>query len=86
MAYGNCVLVSDIAENLETVGEAGLSFDSRAGPAALRDRLAYLIERPDVVRDHGQRALHVARERYSWEGLVDQYEQLYIRLLDGRRN
>ena len=30
MGYGNCVLVSDIEENLEVIGSAGLSFQSRS--------------------------------------------------------
>lgn len=86
MAYGNCVLVSDIPENLETVGDAGLSFDSRAGPAALRQGLAHLTERPEVVERYRQRARRHARERYAWERVTDQYEQLYLSLLNGRAN
>ncbi len=82
MGYGNCVLVSDIPENLETVGDAGLSFDLRGGAEALRERLAHLIERPAVVRKYRRRALRYARERYSWERVTDAYEQLYIRLLN----
>ena len=39
MGYGNCVLVSNIAENLETVGEAGLSFDIKQPVPSLRARL-----------------------------------------------
>jgi glycosyltransferase involved in cell wall biosynthesis len=86
MAHGNCVLVSDIPENLEAVGGAGLSFDSRGGPAALRQALAYLAERPEVVEGCRQRARRFAREHYAWESVIDQYEQLYLSLLDGRSN
>jgi len=84
MAYGNCVLVSDIPENLEAVGDAGLSFESRRGPEALKERLADLIGKPEVVRRYRGRALRFARERYTWERVTDAYEQLYVRLLDGR--
>lgn len=81
MAYGNCVLVSDIPENLEAVSDAGVAFDSRRGPGALRERLAELIQQPELVARYREKARRFASERYSWERITDSYENLYARLL-----
>jgi len=62
MGYGNCVLVSNIAENVETVGDAGLTFDIDRPVESLRARLAELIASPDVVTCHRVKSLAYARE------------------------
>jgi glycosyltransferase involved in cell wall biosynthesis len=80
MGYGNCVLVSNIAENVETVGEAGLNFDISRPVESLRDRLAELIAAPDVVACHRARSLEYARENFSWERVTDAHEDLYYQV------
>ena len=46
--WEKCVLVSDIPENLETIGDAGFSF--RHGDSEdLKEKLQFLLENPDVV-------------------------------------
>jgi glycosyltransferase involved in cell wall biosynthesis len=77
MGYGNCVLVSNIAENLETVGQAGLSFDIRSPVDSLRSRLRDLLGAPDTVECHRQKSLEYARANYSWERVADDHERLY---------
>jgi glycosyltransferase involved in cell wall biosynthesis len=80
MGYGNCVLVSNIAENVETVGDAGLSFDISRPVESLRDRLAELIASPDLVACHRAKSLEYARENFSWERVTDAHEALYYRV------
>jgi glycosyltransferase involved in cell wall biosynthesis len=77
MGYGNCVLVSDIAENVETVGDAGLSFDVKQPVASLAGRLRDLIAAPDVVACHREKSLAYARATFSWERVADDHERLY---------
>jgi glycosyltransferase involved in cell wall biosynthesis len=75
MAAGNCVLVNDHAPNVETVGEAGLTFSGQQGVPSLVERLGELFDRPELVEEMRGRALERAK-RYSWEAVTDQYERL----------
>ena len=81
MAFGNCVVVHDTAENQETVGNAGLSYAGSAGAAALREVLADLLDNPAKVAEFRQRAAVRATTVYSWDVITDQYEVLFERLL-----
>ncbi|HYM15498.1 MAG TPA: glycosyltransferase family 4 protein [Dehalococcoidia bacterium] len=80
MGYGNCVLVSDIPENVETVGPAGITFQIADPVASLRDRLARLIAAPELVGCHRAKSLDYAREHFSWERVTDAHEDLYYQV------
>jgi glycosyltransferase involved in cell wall biosynthesis len=80
MGYGNCVLVSDIAENIETVGEAGLTFRIADAAPSLRSRLEELLASPQTVACRRQTAARYAAERYSWERVADAHESLYYQV------
>ena len=80
MGFGNCVLVSNIAENLETVGDAGLSFDIKHPVEALRTRLLELFASPEIVACHRQKSLEYGAANYSWERVTDQHEDLYYQV------
>jgi glycosyltransferase involved in cell wall biosynthesis len=77
MGYGNCVLVSGIPENRETVGDAGVTFDINDAVPSLRASLAGLIGSPETVAERRERSLAFARENYDWERVADQHEGLY---------
>ena len=83
MALGNCVVANNTAENLETMGPAGLAYEGRLGGDALRLRLAELLARPALVEDYRQRARAWVQAHYSWERVTDEYEALFQRLLRG---
>lgn len=55
MKYGVAILVSDIKENIELVGQFGFSFKNKS-MLDLRDRLAFLLSRPKEVLEMGERA------------------------------
>ena len=82
MALGNCVVVNDTAENLETIGEAGFSYRGKRGAEALRDVLEQLLQSPDLVEGYGHKARNRVREFYSWDKVADEYERLFLRLLE----
>jgi glycosyltransferase involved in cell wall biosynthesis len=84
MGYGNCVLVSNIAENLETVGDAGVSFDIARPVESLRERLCELIKAPQVVDERRAASLAFARREYDWERVADDHEALYYRVAAAR--
>jgi glycosyltransferase involved in cell wall biosynthesis len=83
LASGNCVLVNDHPPNAETVGDAGFYFSRQLGEPDLAEKLAYLLERPELVEEYRGRALERA-ERYSWEAITDAYERM-LREVCGER-
>lgn len=80
MSYGSCALVSDIPECLEVIGGCGVSFRS-SDYLNLKDKLRYLIDNPDVVRQIGSRAKKRIYEQYMWGPIIDKLEWLYNSLL-----
>ncbi|HUT15359.1 MAG TPA: glycosyltransferase, partial [Anaerolineae bacterium] len=81
MAFGNCVIVNDTPQNLEVIGDAGLSYRGSRGPVHLRDLLRRLLEDEATVREYRGRAQSRAAEHYSWDSAVTRYEGLFERLL-----
>jgi glycosyltransferase involved in cell wall biosynthesis len=79
MACGRCVLASDIEQNRETVGEAGLTFRSQDA-ADLRRALAGVLSAPERVQQLGRAALERINTTYNWNRVIDQLEALYERL------
>ena len=53
MAYRNCVLVSDIEENLEAVAGSGVTFEAK-NVNDLKDKLEFLMGNPAVVQDEAE--------------------------------
>ena len=80
LAAGNCVLVNDHAPNVETVGDAGLTFSGAVGIPSLTEQLERLFDEPALVERYRARARERAR-RYSWEAVTDEYEQLLVSVL-----
>jgi glycosyltransferase involved in cell wall biosynthesis len=80
MGFGNCVVVQDIEENLETVGDAGLSYEGQAGAAGLRGVLQRLLSDPRLVEEYRRRARTRAQEYFSWDAVTRSYERLFRRI------
>ncbi len=81
MALGNCVVVNDTQENLETISQAGLGYSGQRGVTALRDVLRKLITEPATVEMYRERAVSHVQEHYDWDKVTDQYEQLFQQLI-----
>ena len=77
LAAGNCVLVNDHAPNVETVGDAGVTFSGAEGVPSLTAALERLFDEPELVEHYRARARERAR-RYSWDAVTDEYEQLLV--------
>jgi glycosyltransferase involved in cell wall biosynthesis len=76
MAQGKCVIVSDIPENTDVVGEGASRF--AAGDAAsLAQAISEIDSRPDLVDALGAKALARATEDFSWDRVVDDLENVY---------
>ncbi|UCF79363.1 MAG: glycosyltransferase family 4 protein [Candidatus Eiseniibacteriota bacterium] len=80
LSYGKCVLVSDIAENLEVVEDCAPSFRSK-DVGDLRRKLEELLAAPDVLASYEERAKQHILQRFTWDGVTKSLEQLYVELL-----
>jgi glycosyltransferase involved in cell wall biosynthesis len=80
MAFGNCVVVHDTAENLETIGDAGFSYAGSIGAESLRKMLQTLLSEPSLLKEYRQRAELRARSCYTWEAVTDTYERLFYQV------
>jgi glycosyltransferase involved in cell wall biosynthesis len=77
MGYGNCVLTLATPENVEAVGEAGIHYTDADD---LVVKLQKVLRDGAAVNQYRQRAQERVRERYDWEYVVDQYENLFARM------
>ena len=85
MAFGNCVVVHNTPENLETIGDAGLWYDGRAGAASLAPVLETLVSAPPLVSAYRQRAAGARLTCIARDAVTDAYEALFRQVLGSRR-
>ena len=80
MGAGVCVLASDIPENREVVEDAGFLFR----PSDARDlesMMRYLIADHDARQSAARRGKQRIREKYQWDQITRQIEQLYLEVM-----
>lgn len=80
MAAAHAVVVSDIPENREAVGDTGIVFPV-GDHAALTSTLTALLASPERVRQLGERARARALAQYDWDDIALQTERLYREVL-----
>jgi len=81
LGYGNMILALDTAFNREVIRDFGLYFPKNAED--LTSRLQYVEENPRMVEQYQRRAPQRIREAYTWDHIVDQYEELFAQLANG---
>jgi glycosyltransferase involved in cell wall biosynthesis len=80
MAYGCCVVASDLPEVDGTLADAGPRF--RKGDSdTLAAEMAGLLLDPEKVRQYKQKARQRVIDHFSWDHVTDAYEALSMRLL-----
>ncbi len=78
MSYGNCCLVSDIAECREVVEKKAITF--RAGSvASLKQALNRLLQNEKIVQKYKEQAQSFILKKYNWEQVVTETLKLYER-------
>ena len=82
MAFGNCVIVHDTPENLETIDTAGFSYNGKEGASNLKDVLIKLLSQPSLVTEYRHRARQRAQTNYTWQAVTNSYERLFYEILD----
>lgn len=83
MGYGNSIFANDVPQHREVLGEAGIYFSVNR----LEDftkKLQYLLDHPGEIVHYRKLALKRVRERYSWDKVTSDYEQLFRNMLRKR--
>jgi glycosyltransferase involved in cell wall biosynthesis len=76
MGYGLGVLVSDIPENVDPLMGNGFVFKNKQ-MTDLRDKLAYMLNRPDEITLMGKRAQKHILDNYSWDSITQKTLAVY---------
>lgn len=69
MGYGLPVLASDIKENVEPLGKTGFTFHNK-DVQDLREKLAYVINKPDEATEAGNKAKQRIENEYNWDSIA----------------
>jgi glycosyltransferase involved in cell wall biosynthesis len=86
LAYGNCVLLSDIPENREVIDDEGTlrGFTFPSGCTdRLRDVLEHLLANPAEVEQMRSRSSALVEKKYNWDRIAERTLQLYQEVLAG---
>jgi glycosyltransferase involved in cell wall biosynthesis len=83
MGHGNAVLAHDVPEHREVVGDAGAYFKYRNGDDLAR-QLSTLLCDEEMTKRYRSLAERRVRDRYSWDGVADQYEAYFEELVAAR--
>ncbi|MCP4536225.1 MAG: glycosyltransferase [Chloroflexi bacterium] len=81
LSYGNCLLVSDVPENLEITGDAGFSFQN-GDATALAQQMQWLLDHPEQVQAARTRTQARASKLMDWRKVAKATQRLYESLYD----
>ncbi len=84
MGFGNCVLANDVPEHREVIRDAGPYFKT-SDWQDLRDKMQYLVDHPEEVKQYQAKAVARIKEAYTWDRIADGYEHLFYKM-NGHRN
>ena len=80
LSFGACIITTDIPENLEVIGDAGLSF-TPGDAIQLRELLGRILRRPKLVHSYRLAASQRVRTRPGWDEVTWLTEQFYCGIL-----
>lgn len=76
MSYGNCCLVSDIAECTEVVEDKAVVFE-KSNVEDLKRKIQELCDNPEMVQTYKKDAADFICKKYNWDEVVEKTLQLY---------
>lgn len=76
MSYGNCCLVSDIAECTEVVENKAVVFE-KGNVRELAEKMQFLCDKTDVVEKYKKEAADFICKKYVWDDVVRETLALY---------
>ena len=84
LAYGNCIIASDIPACVELAEDVGMVFTSQ-NVDELTESLETVLEHPELAQAMADRAKAVGMSQYSYDSIAVKTVELYERLLGGWR-
>jgi len=82
MAFGNCVIASDLAEISDVVGDTALRF-----PAGDVDKLAeliqYVADNPEIARLYRKKTAERVERLFNWQDVAAAHKRAYQKVLSG---
>ena len=79
MAFGACIIASDITANADLVGDSGLLFET-GNAVDLSSKIQDIIAHPDGAEVYRERALRRMTSEFNWDGISRQWGALYLGL------
>jgi glycosyltransferase involved in cell wall biosynthesis len=79
LSYGSCIIATNIPENLEVIGTAGLSFPP-GDVEALREHLRRILDDRGVVQEYRDKASALARSQPDWDEVARRTEEFYFHI------
>lgn len=76
MSYGNCCLVSDIAECAEVVEDKAVTF-AKSDVTDLKEKMQWLCDNHEVVMKYKSEAAEFICGKYNWDEIVARTLELY---------
>lgn len=76
MSYGNCCLVSDIAECAEVVEDKAVTF-KKSDVADLQEKLQKLCDDEKIVQKYKSEVADFICGKYNWDDVIDKTLELY---------
>jgi glycosyltransferase involved in cell wall biosynthesis len=83
LGYGNCILALNTAFNREVLNGYGIMFERSLED--LRRQLQTVEDDPEMAAEFRRHAPERILESYTWDQITDQYEALFHKLSQGRR-
>lgn len=80
MSYGNCCLTSDIPECSDVVEDKAVTF-KKGNIDDLIEKLQYLCDNEDAVKDYKAESADFICKKYSWDDVVKSTVRLYCQVL-----
>lgn len=84
MGYGLPILSSDIKENTEVIKDTGFIFKSK-NVDDLKEKLAYILNKPLEAEEKGKLAKARIQKEYSWDTIVKRTIELYWKAIDKKK-
>jgi glycosyltransferase involved in cell wall biosynthesis len=79
MGAGNCVLANDVPEHREVLRDAGFYYK---GKEDLKQKMMFLMDNQKDVMGKKKAAVEVIEKEYAWEKIADEYERLFLNLVE----
>jgi glycosyltransferase involved in cell wall biosynthesis len=83
MSHSRPVLVSDIPENLEVAGGIAKTFEAGDSGDLARSMRDMLETGEEELVERGRRGLERVMSEYTWDGVADRLERLYLECVGG---